>query len=186
MQSALGGDIAVSNPILSPDRFRDTFRENPEHLLYAIRSLGGASLPGDYLSDPTLRPVIFEKWGQYFIGLIKVGYARDMLHLEYRPLGASNESNVCPRPSQSRLPWCSTGSPSPPASSPWVAISAATSMALDDEQPQHRVLLPEFRIARVPVTVAQFRAFVNETNYRTTAEEEGSARIVDGFKVGET
>ena len=43
------------------------------------------------------------------------------------------------------------------------------------ELPQHRVSLPEYRIARVPVTVGQFRHFVNAMNYTTTAERQGWA-----------
>jgi formylglycine-generating enzyme required for sulfatase activity len=42
--------------------------------------------------------------------------------------------------------------------------------AQENEQPQHRVYLPTFQIARVPVTVAQFATFVRATDYRTTAE----------------
>ena len=45
--------------------------------------------------------------------------------------------------------------------------------ALDTELPQHEALAPGFYIARVPVTVAQFAAFVRATNYRTTAEVAG-------------
>ena len=51
----------------------------------------------------------------------------------------------------------------------WVTIPAGTflmgsaktndTLAYDDETPQHGVL-PEYRIARVPVTVAQFAAFM--------------------------
>jgi formylglycine-generating enzyme required for sulfatase activity len=37
--------------------------------------------------------------------------------------------------------------------------------AYDDEQPQHELTLPDFWIARCPVTVAQFRQFVSETDY---------------------
>jgi formylglycine-generating enzyme required for sulfatase activity len=37
--------------------------------------------------------------------------------------------------------------------------------AYDDEEPQHRVKLPEYYIARYPVTVAQFAAFVDRTGY---------------------
>ena len=42
------------------------------------------------------------------------------------------------------------------------------------------VRLDEFRIAKTPVTVAQFRAFVEATDYITTAEKEGSAWGYDG------
>jgi formylglycine-generating enzyme required for sulfatase activity len=43
------------------------------------------------------------------------------------------------------------------------------------ELPQHKVYVPEFLMARVPVTVAQSRAFVAATGYMTTAEENGTA-----------
>jgi formylglycine-generating enzyme required for sulfatase activity len=38
-------------------------------------------------------------------------------------------------------------------------------MAYDDELPQHKVDLPTYYVARYPVTVAQFRAFVEESGY---------------------
>ena len=38
--------------------------------------------------------------------------------------------------------------------------------AQEREQPQHEVTLPAFYIARYPTTVAQFRAFVEESKYR--------------------
>ena len=50
------------------------------------------------------------------------------------------------------------------------------------EAPQHRVAVAAFRIARMPVTVAQFAAFVRATGYRTTAEVKGSARVYTGSK----
>jgi len=68
----------------------------------------------------------------------------------------------------------------------WVTIPAGAflmgsdkrrdTQAYDDETPQHTVHLPEYHIARVPVTVAQFAAFMAANpGYRTTAEVRGSA-----------
>ena len=47
--------------------------------------------------------------------------------------------------------------------------------ALDREMPQHTVELPTYYIARHPVTVAQFRAFVQESGYRAQGEWEQSS-----------
>jgi formylglycine-generating enzyme required for sulfatase activity len=52
--------------------------------------------------------------------------------------------------------------------------------AYGDELPQHRLHLPDYRIARTPVTVAQFETFVKATGYQTTAEKEGSAYVYTG------
>jgi formylglycine-generating enzyme required for sulfatase activity len=48
--------------------------------------------------------------------------------------------------------------------------------AHDEEQPQHRLHLPAFRLTRVPVTAAQFAAFIGETGYRIDAEAKRSPR----------
>jgi len=42
----------------------------------------------------------------------------------------------------------------------------------DSEFPQHTVRLSEYHIARYPVTVAQFRAFMNDNGYRTDEDWE--------------
>jgi formylglycine-generating enzyme required for sulfatase activity len=44
--------------------------------------------------------------------------------------------------------------------------------ALDYELPQHSVDLPTYHIARLPLTVAQFRAFVRESGYETQEQWE--------------
>lgn len=54
--------------------------------------------------------------------------------------------------------------------------------ARDDEKPQHRVYLPDFYLARTPVTNAQFEAFVKSTRRRTTAEEAGFGWAWTGTK----
>ena len=48
-------------------------------------------------------------------------------------------------------------------------------LAYNYEKPQHRENVATFWMARVPVTVAQFAAFVEATGYKTTAEEKGSS-----------
>jgi formylglycine-generating enzyme len=74
----------------------------------------------------------------------------------------------------------------PPVEFDWVIIPAGEflmgsdktkdALAFDDETPQHTLYVPEYRIARVPVTVAQFAAFMEANpSYRTTAEERGTA-----------
>jgi formylglycine-generating enzyme required for sulfatase activity len=82
-----------------------------------------------------------------------------------------------------------------PASLPrfdWVTIPAAEFLMGSDrrtdiytranETPQHALVLPQYRIARAPVTVAQFAAFVHATGYKTTAEAHGSAFILAGWE----
>ncbi len=74
----------------------------------------------------------------------------------------------------------------------WVTIAAGEflmgsdkqqdALAQDNELPQHRLYLPEYRIARVPVRVAQFEQFVQATNYKTVAEEKGSGYVYTGTK----
>jgi formylglycine-generating enzyme required for sulfatase activity len=52
-----------------------------------------------------------------------------------------------------------------------------------DEKPAHEVTLAAFKMAKTEVTVAQFRAFVGATSYKTTAEEKGSCwSWADGWK----
>ncbi len=63
-----------------------------------------------------------------------------------------------------------------PAGEFWMGSDKAKDKdAFDDEMPQHKLHLPSYKIARIPVTVAQFEQFVKATKYKTTAEEQGSA-----------
>jgi formylglycine-generating enzyme required for sulfatase activity len=55
------------------------------------------------------------------------------------------------------------------------------SLADDDEKPQHTVeISQEYWMGKYPVTNAQFAAFVQASDHRTTAEEKGSAYGYDG------
>ncbi len=48
---------------------------------------------------------------------------------------------------------------------------------LPQESPVHKVTVKPFKIDKTPVTVAQFRIFVNSTNYKTEAERFGDSGV---------
>lgn len=49
-----------------------------------------------------------------------------------------------------------------------------------DEKPTHSVTLSDYYIGKFEVTVGLFRAFINETNYRTDADKEGWSYVWTG------
>jgi proteasome lid subunit RPN8/RPN11 len=85
LQRAIGADIVISKPIISPDRMKSFFLSNPEEILFGIRPLRGLDVPQQFHNDPTMVPVTFSKWGQEFLGYVKIGYLRDYLDCDYRP-----------------------------------------------------------------------------------------------------
>ena len=50
----------------------------------------------------------------------------------------------------------------------------------DDEKPLHRVSISAFSLGKTAVTVGQFRAFVNESGYRTEAERGDGSVVFTG------
>lgn len=52
-----------------------------------------------------------------------------------------------------------------------------------DEKPPHPVALRSYAIGKHEITVGQFRQFVEETGYVTTAESAGGAKVFVGTKV---
>lgn len=76
---------------------------------------------------------------------------------------------------EKRAPNTATPGERPPIEFDWVVIPAGEFLmgsdkqkdpnARDDELPQHRVYLSEYAIARVPVTNAQYKRFVDATGY---------------------
>lgn len=53
-------------------------------------------------------------------------------------------------------------------------------LAFDRERPQHTQELPEYYIARYPVSNTNFARFIEETEYVTVAESVGSGSVYDG------
>jgi formylglycine-generating enzyme required for sulfatase activity len=51
-----------------------------------------------------------------------------------------------------------------------------------DEKTSHQVTLRDFYLGQYEVTVREFKAFIDATNYRTDAEKEGNSYIWDGSK----
>jgi formylglycine-generating enzyme len=51
----------------------------------------------------------------------------------------------------------------------------------DDEHPKHHVFLDyDYYLGEAEVTVAQFKVFIDDTNYRTDADKEGSSYVFNG------
>ncbi|MCC7116917.1 MAG: SUMF1/EgtB/PvdO family nonheme iron enzyme [Anaerolineales bacterium] len=55
-----------------------------------------------------------------------------------------------------------------PAGEFLMGSSETDSRAIDDEKPQHALYLPDYYIAKYPVTVQEYQSFVNESGYKTS------------------
>jgi formylglycine-generating enzyme required for sulfatase activity len=55
----------------------------------------------------------------------------------------------------------------------------------ESERPVHEVTLDAFAMGRYPVTVGEFRRFVDATGYQTEAERRGGADVYDGKEWGQ-
>jgi formylglycine-generating enzyme required for sulfatase activity/energy-coupling factor transporter ATP-binding protein EcfA2 len=73
------------------------------------------------------------------------------------------------------IEWCEV-----PAGPFLMGSSEDDAEAYDDEKPQHELSLPTYYVSRYPVTVAQFRVFVEETGYEV---DERSLRDPDNYPV---
>lgn len=99
------------------------------------------------------------------------------------PLPTPTVESPLPTPEPSPAPRPRITAPYPewtpvPAGWFWMGSdSRQDGLAFSNEQPQHRARLGAYRIGKYPVTNAQFRAFVESTKYKTTAEVEGTAWV---------
>ena len=51
-----------------------------------------------------------------------------------------------------------------------------------DDEKQHAVTLSDFEMSRTEVTLAQFKSFIEATNYKTDADKEGDSYVWTGSK----
>lgn len=129
----------------------------------------------EYGSNQTLQAVAAMYRGGVS-GAVSIGSAAAAGH--QHSVGGSRGAGAEPVEAPITFDWVTI-----PAGKFWMGSDKAKDkLAYDDEQPCHEVDLPTFRMARYPVTAAQFEQFVNATGYRTTAEKEGSAKVWTGFE----
>jgi formylglycine-generating enzyme required for sulfatase activity len=143
--------------------------------------VGAARLLVQVVGPALTTPVLRQQWVQEGLFTTLVGQTRDLLRQTEHTLRLLDSLGPAPigeaQPSQA------------PSGSPvfdWVEVRAGWFLmgsdprrdrhARDEEQPQHRVFLPAFCIARVPVTVAQFEAFARAARYQPDAETQHSER----------
>ena len=67
-----------------------------------------------------------------------------------------------------------------PAGEFWMGSAEDDPSALDNEKPQHKRLLPPYRIGKYPVTNAQYNAFVRATQHKAPEHWSSDALIRDG------
>lgn len=67
----------------------------------------------------------------------------------------------------------------------WMGADENDSEAYSWEKPIHQVELKDFYIGKYEVTVGEFKAFIDATNYQTDADKEGSSYIWTGEKYEE-
>ncbi len=136
-------------------------------------------LPGDRLDDKTRELVLYCQRRALLPQLVRRCQA-----LRSNIVWASIRANPKPEVTPPRIETDST------IPFDWLTIPAGEFLMGSDnkqdqdaeatELPQHPIYLQEYRIARVPVTVAQFRRFVQAKDHTTIAENQGWAKDLIG------
>jgi serine/threonine-protein kinase len=160
VQRVVNSDILSSAMIWTPDKMKRAVTANPWQVLIDPRP---ASMTSQH-SNPDMVPIHFRHDGISYIGWQLRGTMPLLFNCEYDSFG---------------IEWGVTagGISAPrPISFDWVTIPAgeftmgsddSDSMASRNEKPQHQVYLDEYRIARTPVTNAQYQAFVESIGHRS-------------------
>jgi hypothetical protein len=85
IQDIIKTDLLITQPIVTPDKFKQAMTDNPKDLLFNIVELDSWTKTKEIIDDPTLIPIVFPDGHKHYVGWIKKGYAKDYLSLDYKP-----------------------------------------------------------------------------------------------------
>jgi formylglycine-generating enzyme required for sulfatase activity len=136
--------------------------------------------------------------GSAFLGAVVQEEIYPWLKQKWIEAGQVQAAELPPSPQPTSRPAATTPEPAPRRTSmptPWLNLDMVTipageflmgsdkqkdSMAFDNETPQHQVYLPEYRIARVPVTNAQYKLYVDAMGHHIAPDYWQNGRIPNG------
>jgi len=194
VQKAIGSEILSSAVILTPDKMLKAMQASPWEVLIDVRPVTLSKQP----NNPDLVPVVFQHDGSQYIGWQMRGTLPILFDCEYddnlvvpsAPSGGiisavsrlfsgkaktveSNSGNI----SSNRLKDGSEGPKMVVIPAGHFRMGDITGNYDNERKPVHKVSVNSFAMGRYPVTVGEFRLFVEATGYKTEAETGDGARV---------
>ncbi len=202
LQRALGENIFSSAMILTPDKMRQAMVKDPWDVLDDIRPFNRATPH----HDPAKIPILFDDNDVRYIGWMKRGLLPVVFEIEWQtfstPAQIIQTPNPPPKPPEDSFNFeigIKLEMVSIPKGSFKMGCSeeehrvvmetvkkhgfdvANNERWLSWQKPVHTVKIEKaFWMGKYPVTVGQFKRFVEETGYQTTAEKEDGAYVWTG------
>jgi formylglycine-generating enzyme required for sulfatase activity len=193
VQRAVGSEILSSAIILTPDKMELAMQKSPWEVLMDIRPVNLSNPP----NNPDMIPIVFEHDGTQYVGWQMRGTLPMLFDCTYDELLVpeiqvekkkglferifkrnKSSSNQQIKPGDIFRDHLKDGSEAPEM----VLIPAGrfrmgdiTGNGYEEEQPVHEVSVKSFAMGRYPVTVGEFKQFVNATGYKTEAEKGDGA-----------
>jgi len=175
LQRALGENIFSSAMILTPDKMRQAMVKDPWDVLDDIRPFNRATPH----HDPAKIPILFDDNDVRYIGWMKRGLLPVVFEIEWRTSQIIQTPNPPPKPPEDSFNF-EIGIKLEMVSIPKGSFKMGSNER-DSEKPIHEVKIEKaFWMGKYPITVGQFKRFVEETRYQTTAEKEDGAYVNRG------
>ena len=171
LQKAIGSEILSSAIILTPEKMQIAMQANPWEVLLDIR-------PINLSNPPDMIPIIFQHDTVQYIGWQIRGSLPMLFDCRYNELLVP-ETQVKTSYNQmkpgdifrNRLKDGSDGPEMVVIPTGKFRMGDIQRTGYNNEQPVHEVSVERFAIGRYPVTVYEFKQFVNATGYKTEAEK---------------